>query len=171
MIPRDVTKTSHKIWGRFGKGAQGKWRGLCHEGMPRPDAIHDARPALVRGWRPPFPTREAVTVQSVIDGIRIAPLDRRMGRKPLEQPRNWSGTVGRHWVRLRRKLFATQAEFAAALTRNGLKVTTPTVSEWERGFRMPNLSDLLAIAATLEVPVQSLIPSKAFLTKFCDSQN
>jgi DNA-binding transcriptional regulator YiaG len=115
--------------------------------------------------------RARLLLQSVIDGIRIAPLDRRMGRKPLEQPRNWSGTVGRHWVRLRRKLFATQAEFAAALTRNGLKVTTPTVSEWERRFRMPNLSDLPAIAATLEVPVQSLIPSKAFLTKFCDSQN
>ena len=73
-------------------------------------------------------------------------------------------------MRLRRKLFAPQAEFAAALTRNGLKVTTPTVSEWERGFRMPNLSDLPAIATTLEVPVQSLIPSKAFLGKFCDDQ-
>jgi transcriptional regulator with XRE-family HTH domain len=92
-----------------------------------------------------------------------------MGRKPLEQPRNWPGTVGRLWVRLRRERFATQAEFAAALTKNGLKITGATVSEWERGFRMPCLDDLPTIAATLEVPVQSLIPSKAFLKKFCDS--
>ncbi len=35
---------------------------------------------------------------------------------------------------------------------------------------MPNLAELPLIAATLEVPVQSLIPSKAFLKKFCDRQ-
>jgi transcriptional regulator with XRE-family HTH domain len=93
-----------------------------------------------------------------------------MGRRPLDQPRNWQGTVGRHWVRLRRKHYGTQAEFAAALTKNGMKITTPTVSEWERGFRMPNLVDLPVIAATLQVPVQSLIPPKAFLAKFCDDQ-
>jgi transcriptional regulator with XRE-family HTH domain len=93
-----------------------------------------------------------------------------MGRKPLEQPRTWPGTVGRLWVRLRRERFSTQAEFAAALTRHGYKVTGATVSEWERGFRMPNLADLPLIAATLDVPVQSLIPSKAFLSKFCDKQ-
>jgi transcriptional regulator with XRE-family HTH domain len=46
----------------------------------------------------------------------------------------------------------------------------PTVSEWERGFRMPNLAELPLIARTLEVPVQSLIPSRAFLQKFCDNQ-
>ena len=73
-------------------------------------------------------------------------------------------------VRLRRERFATQAEFAAALTKHGLKVTVATVSEWERGYRMASLSDLPLIAATLEVPVQSLIPSKAFLQKFCDNQ-
>jgi len=93
-----------------------------------------------------------------------------MGRRPLDQPRNWPGTVGRHWVRLRRKRFATQAEFAAALTKNGYSVTVPTVSEWERGFRMPNLAELPLIALTLAVPVQSLIPSRAFLQKFCDNQ-
>jgi transcriptional regulator with XRE-family HTH domain len=73
-------------------------------------------------------------------------------------------------MRLRRARFSTQAEFAAALTKSGFKVTTPTVSEWERGFRMPSLADLPTIAATLGVPVQSLIPSKAFLKKFCDEQ-
>jgi len=93
-----------------------------------------------------------------------------MGRKPLDQPRTWAAAVGRHWTRLRRERFATQAEFAAALTKNGFKITTPTVSEWERGFRMPSLADLPLIAVTLEVPVQSLIPSKAFLKKFCDHQ-
>jgi transcriptional regulator with XRE-family HTH domain len=92
-----------------------------------------------------------------------------MGRKPLDQPRTWPGAVGRHWHRLRRERFSTQAEFAAALTKRGYKITVATVSEWERGFRMPNLTDLPMIAATLEVPVQSLIPSKAFLAKFCDS--
>jgi hypothetical protein len=35
---------------------------------------------------------------------------------------------------------------------------------------MPNLADLPLIAATLEVPVQSLIPSPAFLKKFCNNQ-
>jgi transcriptional regulator with XRE-family HTH domain len=78
--------------------------------------------------------------------------------------------VGRHWSRLRRKRFRTQGAFAAALTKNGMQITTPTVSEWERGFRMPNLSDLPVIAATLEVPLHRLIPSRAFLQKFWRSQ-
>jgi len=74
--------------------------------------------------------------------------------------RTYHGKLG-HKIRiLREKQFPTQMEFVTALALRRVKVTNKAVSEWERGQKVPRTEDLWAIADTLGVDLNTLIPRR-----------
>jgi hypothetical protein len=72
---------------------------------------------------------------------------------------DYRGQVGAHWRELRVAKFRYQTGFVVELQKHGMQVSKQSVSNWERGHRLPaELNDWPLIAAVLGVGVEDLLP-------------
>lgn len=90
---------------------------------------------------------------------RSSPEKPARGRPPRDPDlKTYEGRIGFRIRTLRQQRYKRIPDFVDALRMNGVNVKSNCISQWELGDRMPRITELWAIANTLGVTLNTLVP-------------